>query len=276
MALAKESGPGQNAINLSCLNSTSSQKSLLAKGPSFIPIPADVNWYKLRKDFTSFVNQLCYKVKQFQSTSIKLSESNNNNINNSLSSPTVQHARYTPLYRAKETNIKSLELFIENIEKDIFDTAAVRNVRPNILKEEKEPLKEIRLWNNQTVRVPDKSSRFVILHNDDCKLKIQTQINGSSFNRMEEDPSKKSDIQINNWVLKWHRKKVLNDKWKSYITPQNSRPGKMYSNIKTHKTDNLARVITSGCNTAEEHLSIFVEKSKNTRTLYGIASELQS
>ena len=102
-----------------------------------------------RKDFTSFVNQLRYKVKQSQSTSIDPTESNNNNINNSFSSPPVQHARYTPLYRAKETNIKSLELFIENIEKDIFDTAAVRNVRPNISKEEK----EIRSWNNQAVRV---------------------------------------------------------------------------------------------------------------------------
>ena len=34
----------------------------------------------------------------------------------------------TTLNRAKETNIKSLELFIEIREKDIFDTAAVRNV----------------------------------------------------------------------------------------------------------------------------------------------------
>ena len=47
IALAKESGPDQNAINLSCLNLTSSQKSLLAKGPSFIPTPADINWYEL-------------------------------------------------------------------------------------------------------------------------------------------------------------------------------------------------------------------------------------
>ena len=69
-----------------------------------------------------------------------------------------------------------MELFIENIEKDIFDTAAVRNVRPNILKEEKEPLKEIRLWNNQTVNVQDKGSRFVILDNDDNKLRIQIQL----------------------------------------------------------------------------------------------------
>ena len=43
----------------------------------------------------------------------------------------------------------------------------------------------------------------------------------------------------------------------------------MYGNIKTHKIHNSARVITSGCNTPVEHLSIFVEK-----VLYGIASEL--
>ena len=45
----------------------------------------------------------------------------------------------------------------------------------------------------------------------------------------------------------------------------------MCGNIKTHKADNPARVITSGCNTAVEHLSIFIEK-----VLYGIASELLS
>ena len=89
------------------------------------------------------MNQLRYKAKQSQSTSIQPIESNNNNINNSFSSPPLRHERYTPLYRAKETNIKSLELFIENREKDIFDTAAVRNVRPNISKEEKEALKKL-------------------------------------------------------------------------------------------------------------------------------------
>ena len=76
------------------------------------------------------------------------------------------------LYRAKETNIKILELFIEKIEKDnIFDTAAVRNVLPNILKEEKEALTKIRSWNNQTVHVAGKGSRFVILDNNDYKQK---------------------------------------------------------------------------------------------------------
>ena len=160
-------------------------------------------------------------------------------------------------------------LLIENIEKYIFDTAAVRNVQPNILKEETEALKEITSWNNQTVRVQDKGSRFVSLDNNDYKQKILTEIDRSLFNQLEEDPNKKFDIKINNWVLRWHRKKVLDHKCKSYIKPHNSRPGKMYGNIKTHKADNPTGVITSRCNTAVEHLSIFVEK-----VLYRTASKL--
>ena len=176
------------------------------------------------------------------------------------------------LYRAKETNIKILELFIEKIEKhNIFDTATVRNIRPNISKEEKETLTKIRSWNNQTVHVVVKGSRFVILDNNDYEQKIHTQINASSFNPLEEDRSKKRDIQFNKWVLKWHRKKVLNDKWKSYITLHNPRSGKVYGKIKTHKTDNPTRVINTGCNTAQVHLSIFAEK-----VLDGIARELSS
>ena len=90
-----------------------------------------------------FANQLRYKAKQFQSTSIEPSESTSNNISNSFSSPPIRHTRYEPLYRAKETNIISLELIIVNIEKDIFDTTAVRNARPNISSEEKEALKKL-------------------------------------------------------------------------------------------------------------------------------------
>ena len=63
---------------------------------------------------------------------------------------------------------------------------------------EKEALKEIRSWNNQTVRIQDKDSRFVILGNNDYEQKLQTQIDRSSFNQLEEDPSKKFDIEINN------------------------------------------------------------------------------
>ena len=74
---------------------------------------------------------------------------------------------------------------------------------------------------------------------------------------------------MNNWLNKWPEK--ITEEWKKFITPNNSSAGKMYGMVKTHKNDNPARVITSGCNTAIEKLSILVEK-----TLYPIADNLPS
>ena len=56
-----------------------------------------------------------------------------------------------------------------------------------------------------------------------------------------------------------------------FITPEHSKPGKIHSNIKTHKINNPERVIPSGCSTAVESLSIFLEKE-----LYQVAENLPS
>ena len=64
---------------------------------------------------------------------------------------------------------------------------------------------------------------------------------------------------------------ILDQKWKSCIQTECSTSGKMYGLIKTHKNNNPARIITSGCNTAIESLTIFVEK-----VLYDTASNLPS
>ena len=60
----KENSSDQNAINLSTKDLTPSQKSVLAKGPIFVPPPTCVNWLDLRKDFDEFVNQLRYEFKK--------------------------------------------------------------------------------------------------------------------------------------------------------------------------------------------------------------------
>ena len=58
----KESTPDQNAINLTSTELSESQKWLLRKGPSFLPIPSDVNWYEVWRDFDTFVNQVSYRL----------------------------------------------------------------------------------------------------------------------------------------------------------------------------------------------------------------------
>ena len=34
------------------------QKSILKKGPSFVPTPTDINWYEVCKGFTKFTNKI--------------------------------------------------------------------------------------------------------------------------------------------------------------------------------------------------------------------------
>ena len=59
----KQNAPNQNAINL--FNTVLSvlfeeEKSLLNKSPCFEPIPTDINWYEVCKDFTKFINKIIY------------------------------------------------------------------------------------------------------------------------------------------------------------------------------------------------------------------------
>ena len=55
------------------------------------------------------------------------------------------------------------------------------------------------------------------------------------------------------------QKTVIDNNWKRFITPTNSNPGKMYGLVKINKVNNPVRVITIGCNTAIESLSIYIE-----------------
>ena len=88
---------------------------------------------------------------------------------------------------------------------------------------------------------------------------MQHQIERSSFTETDIDYSKNFEEKVNSWITKWTSKGVVDNNWKRFITPTNSTPGKMYGLVKTHKVNNPVRVITSGCNTAIERLSIYIE-----------------
>ena len=66
--------------------------------------------------------------------------------------------------------------------------------------------------------------------------------------------------KVNNCIEKWYARKVIDSSWKSFVSCDSPSAGKMYGLVKTHKVNNPVRIITSGCDTAVENLSIFVEK----------------
>ena len=99
----------------------------------------------------------------------------------------------------------------------------------------------------------------MVLSNNDYESKVQQQTECSSFTETDIDSSKNFEEKLNSLVPKWTSKGVLDNNWKRFIIQTNSTLGRMYGLAKTHKVNNPVRVITSGCNTAIESLSIYIE-----------------
>ena len=140
------------------------------KGPSFVPTPSDVNWYEMRTDFDKFVNQLRFKARNILEPNANTT--NDATTNTGINAPKKLEWNIAPLYRTRETKYKSLETFIENMEKELFNPKNVKTARSNLSKDEKKALKQIKLWDDKVVRVQDKGYRFAILENEVYEEKI--------------------------------------------------------------------------------------------------------
>ena len=90
--------------------------------------------------------------------------------------------------------------------------------------------------------------------------RIDRQLERRSFQQLDYNPPDKFCKKVTSWVKIWKQNKVLDNSWCRFIETLHANPGKMYGLVKTHKVDNPVRVTTSGCGTAIENLSIFVEE----------------
>ena len=88
------------------------QKSRLKKGPSFVPTPRDINWYKVRKDFTKFSNKIRHLADLDQQESV-LPQVNSNeptvNENNFPPGKSPKVNPYQQLYRSKPSTKNTIE-----------------------------------------------------------------------------------------------------------------------------------------------------------------------
>ena len=139
---------------------------------------------------------------------------------------------YQNLYRSKPSTNNSVESFINGIEKERFNSNNIGKIRNNLNKEEKQALKEMKSWDDKVIRVQDKGSRFVVLDTNSFIEKVEHQINRSSFDKLNTDPSPKFKEKVNNWLEKWSH--IITNEWKEFTKPDNCNAGKMHDMVKTH------------------------------------------
>ena len=83
---------------------------------------------------------------------------------------------YHQLYQSKPSKSSSLELFIDNIEKRLFNPDNLRKTLNNLRKEEKLALSNVKSWEGKVIWVQDKGLKFVVLNTKNYKDKVEQQI----------------------------------------------------------------------------------------------------
>ena len=64
---------------------------------------------------------------------------------------------------------------------------------------------------------------------------------------------------MKDWTNKWISRNEISKEWAKYIVNVNAVPGKNSALYQTHKPSNPVRLLATGCNTAIENLSRFIE-----------------
>ena len=85
------------------------------------------------------------------------------------------------------------------------------------------------------------------------------QIDRSSFETLDHDPTSNHIKIVSEWANKWFRKGEISKDWRNYIINEDAEPGKIPTLYKTHKQGDPVRLLTMGYNTAIENLSRFIE-----------------
>ena len=78
----------------------------------------------------------------------------------------------------------------------------------------------MRSWDNKVISVQDKGLRFIVLDINSYIEKVEHQINRSSSDKLDADPSPKFKEKVNNWLEKWSDN--ITEQQKEFVRPDNS------------------------------------------------------
>ena len=70
-------------------------------------------------------------------------------------------------------------------------------------------------WDDKVIHVQDKGSRFIVLDTNSYIEDAEHQINRSSFDKLDADPSPKFKEKVSNWLEKWSDN--ITAEWKESI-----------------------------------------------------------
>ena len=245
-----ENLPDLHPMNLTTCDLSDAERSLLTKGPAFCRTPKDVNWQKTIDDLDNFPRRICLAVFHHG----RSQDDNNHTADERL--PTISS---TSNWMPPKSSFPEVELFLNNLNKDIFESNNLRRAKDNLTREERLALGKLKSSDN-VFRIQDKGSRFVSISQNEYKDKMLAQLNNDlHYNKLDHDPTSEHFEKMKNWGRKWFSEGQISQEIATWIANLEPKPGLAFGNVKTHKEGNPLRLITSCCGRAIERLSSFTE-----------------
>ena len=136
-----------------------------------------------------------------------------------------------------------------------------RYVKDNLSREERGSLRELmgcnRDRNNpRVIRVEDKGSSFVVDWKTNYSERCDEYIRDTTTFRLDDrDLSAEHPGEVKRWAEKWEGNEVLLNEEANWVSIDNSKPARLYANIKTHNNGRPFRFILSARGSATENLA---------------------
>ena len=237
-------------VNLTSCDLSCAERSLLMKGPAFCPTPKDVNWQKTIDDLEKFERRIRLAV---------FHHGRNSEDNNYTADERFPSIPSTSNWMPPKSSFPEVELFLNNVKKDILEPKNLRRAKDNLTREERSALGKLKSSDN-VFRIQDKGSRFVIISQNEYQEKMLGQLNNDlHYYKLNHDPTIEHFEKVKNWGQKWFSQGQISQEIANWVANLEPKPGVPFGNVKTHKEGNPLRLITSCCGTAIERLSAFSE-----------------
>ena len=178
--------------------------SLMSKGQKFVPVPSRIDLTKKYCDFLRFCwtirLAMLFKDKQLD---YDLAEASGE--------PWIPKSSFQPEAGGNE----AVEKFLAELYCKLFDPQNRKKVKPNLSREEKLALSELKNWNRDTdcprvIRIQDKGSKFVI----DWKSKYIQNV--SNYIGIHKHLGKKGRIPVRSIGCAWNNGQINSWKGRNY------------------------------------------------------------
>ena len=242
--------PATNTVvNLSSVDLTDSDISLLSKGLNFCPRPKTYNAFEVEKDMEAFARRL------------RLKELFANKHNEESVEPTEEQLKFRPkssFVPPKQSS--TLEAFITAVERDIRAHTPTNTRRDNLSPSERKSLTKLRGDDRIVIKPADKGSSVVVQDTEDYIAEAERQLSDNRFyQKLDHDPTKEHEEAVCKTLYAMHDAGYIDEKTLQYLLPDNSKPGRFYLLPKIHKEGNPGRPIISANQHPTEKISEFID-----------------